>query len=757
MELIDWGEIVPAIPNEPGQERLREILQACMAHPDFDVVGLRRIDGPPEHFAIIVDVGDGAVAPGNSVGIRRRERLALIYRSGADMPPEVRALRRDFPDTLHQNGVESGQPRSLCLYEPSWTTVERSWTPQAHLRQLLRWLEKTADGTLHEGDQALEQLFFSTGEQVVVPAELARPGGGKTGPFRVTRTVMAGNRATMIVERLDGTSAAHPGLDLLQIALAPISHLPIQSPPHTLAELEARLQAMGTSLFPSMLEVVRTLGKGGIALAPREPPRRVLLLASIPRVHEGQVQRVDVRGFIVEIDLARLGMALGVLQLQGNKAYSFQILPPDTTPVLPTEHRWRDYKLYPVDVRFSPDRALAQAISGVSATEAEFRGVLAGTGALGSVMAELWSREGWGQWDLVDPDTLEPHNPIRHVGAFRDVGQAKAELVRARIDALLDTPGPQGAAIVARANAVQCAEVEAALLRAQLLVDATTTIDVPRDLSEREGPRIASAFLTPSGLAAVLLLEDDARAIRVSSLEAQYYRALLQQPWGRHHLDSVQSLRVGAGCRDRSFVLSDELIHLHAAQLARRIRRGVAEPGAQIALWSLDDATGEVTCESMLPAPMQSVQCGAWQVRWDAALEAQLEAARRAAFPAETGGVLVGVIDHKLRTIHLVDGWPAPADSQADESGFTRGKLNVLEAVQECRRLTRDMVGYVGEWHSHPPGLANTPSMLDVELLATLTLQLSADGVPAVMAIAGENGLGVTLGQVLTFAPDLAP
>jgi hypothetical protein len=302
---------------------------------------------------------------------------------------------------------------------------------------------------------------------------------------------------------------------------------------------------------------------------------------------------------------------------------------------------------------------------------------------------------------------------------------------------------------VARANATGHAELDVALGRASLLVDATTTVDTPRDLAERDGPRIASAFLTPSGLGAVLLLEDAERRIRVSSLEAQYYRAVLNESWGRTHLAASGLVRTGAGCRDRSLILSHELVQLHAAQLARRIRHGAAASEAQICVWTLDDDTGAVAVDCITPTQPRSVQRGDWQVRWDEALESHLEQLRRAAFPAETGGVLVGVVDQKLRTIHLVDGWPAPADSHADETGFTRGKLNVLEAVEECRKVTRDMVGYVGEWHSHPPGLSNTPSLLDVDLLATLTLQLSADGVPAVMAIAGENGLGISLGQPL--------
>jgi len=568
--------------------------------------------------------------------------------------------------------------------------------------------------------------------------------------LRLTRVVQAGRRATMIVERAAVAASALPDFDLLQITVAPIAHLPVQSPPHTLGELQERLQAMGTSLFPGLLDAMRSRGLSGIALATSHPPRRVLLLASIPRLIDGQVLRTDVRGFILEIDLARLGLALGVLQQldSAKPAFSFQYLPPDKPPSEPQDDRWRDYTLYPVDVRFSPDRAMARWMSGVSEADAMFHGVLAGTGALGSVLAELWSREGWGHWDLVDHDTLDPHNPIRHIASFREVGQFKAELVRQRIDSLLDTPLTDATAIVARANALGNAELDAAIKRASLLVDATTTVDVPRDLAERDGPRIASAFFTPSGLSAVLLLEDAQRAIRVSSLEAQYYRALLKEPWGRAHLEASQLVRTGAGCRDRSLILSNELVQLHAAQLARRIRRGVAVQSAQICVWTLNDDTGAITCNHVAPAATCSMHLGNWQVRWDEELEHQLERARRAAFPAETGGVLVGVVDQKLRTIHLVDGWTAPLDSQADESGFTRGKLNVLETLEECQRLTQRMVSYVGEWHSHPRGLSNTPSVLDAALLATLTMQLSADGIPAVMAIAGENGLGISLGEM---------
>lgn len=748
MELIPWGKVVASLPDDPQHARLRELLQACHLHPDFEVVELREL-AVGQHYAIVVDAGDGTVAPGNSVGIRRRERLSLAFRAGADMPPDVRALRRDFPDTLHQNALRGDEPRSLCLYDQPWSIVERSWTPQVHLRQVLRWLEKTADGTLHANDQALEQLFFTTGEQVIVPASLAMAQSGDVHALKLARAHSENGRATLTV--VPGVAAVGDvlGFDLLTITVNPVGHPPVRQPPDSLGVLEDQLATWGTSLFPPLLDAVRGCGQQGIRPADASSPRRVLLLVRIPRRIEDSIERVDVRGFVVEGDLARVGLALGVLrQDTGSVAYSFQYLPPDQPPTVPEGQRWRDFKLYPVDVRLSPNRALARLMSGVPEADADFHGVLAGTGALGSTLADLWTREGWGQWDVVDHDILEPHNPIRHVARVSDAGYAKATVVRRHIDALLDTGPSEAMAIVARANATGHAKLDEAIGRARLLVDATTTIEVPRDFSEREGPRVASAFLTPSGRGAVLLLEDAQRRIRASALEAQYYRAVVAQPWGSTHLNDGARVRTGGGCRDRSLVLSHELISLHAAQLARRIRLGVASGEAQISIWTLDDTTGAIGFERVVPAAPRGQQLMDWHVRWDEAFERQLQQARRAAFPAETGGVLIGVVDHKLRTIHLVDGWPAPSDSQADATGFTRGKENVLEQLEECHRRTHRMVSYVGEWHSHPPGHSNAPSSIDGVLLAKLAVQLSQDGMPAIMAIVGEDGLGISLGAV---------
>ena len=67
--------------------------------------------------------------------------------------------------------------------------------------------------------------------------------------------------------------------------------------------------------------------------------------------------------------------------------------------------------------------------------------------------------------------------------------------------------------------------------------------------------------------------------------------------------------------------------------------------------------------------------------------------------------------------MYIVDALPAPKDSQGDQKGFTRGVSGLEEDVQTASKLTVGIVGYVGEWHSHPSGATTYPSAQDTFLL----------------------------------------
>ncbi len=118
---------------------------------------------------------------------------------------------------------------------------------------------------------------------------------------------------------------------------------------------------------------------------------------------------------------------------------------------------------------------------------------------------------------------------------------------------------------------------------------------------------------------------------------------------------------------------------------------------------------------------------------------------RAACLPEETGGVLTGMVDIPAKRIHLVDAAPAPPDSKASAYGYQRGTAGVQEYLDRVYELTRGQVRYVGEWHSHPPRVAALPSETDLSQIDWLAALFDMDTLPALMLIAGDQGVTVIL------------
>src|SRR6202034_2121361 len=93
---------------------------------------------------------------------------------------------------------------------------------------------------------------------------------------------------------------------------------------------------------------------------------------------------------------------------------------------------------------------------------------------------------------------------------------------------------------------------------------------------------------------------------------------------------------------------------------------------------------------------------------------------RADARPSETGGIILGTIDLTRRQICAVMLVPAPADSFGDQGGFERGVEDLSALVRDVARRTAGQVQYVGEWHSHPKGVAPSPSATDLKQLIWL-------------------------------------
>lgn len=767
-QYVAVGQVLPRL--DPGlleHEESRRLLAACQQSPAFEVVEMRRLERNTDSQeatkvvdGIVVDCCDGTVPSRNSVGIKNRERLILLYPMGKEVPHEVRALRLDFPNTLHQNQVQDGDAASLCLYFESWSSVERTWTPAKHLQRILWWLRETALETLHRSDQPLERMYLIAPYQIVLPADFhdrasnpldvlqllwARPNGNG----KVMRGVFTSKDAPKL-------NPASPGMDSLVVQVPPALASGIERYPANLGQLHDQLTARHSELATKLTDVVKkSIPQAGMPI--RNPHvQHTLLLLQIPTVREkaGLPERTDAIGFLVhDAPLATLGIACdAAFDGRDGKAYANNSAIKGIADVVaPLNEQWRALTIEPVDVRIAFKPKDARRASGVLEDGAEFEGVLAGVGALGSCMADLWSRTCWGHWTYIDHDIFHPHNIVRHTAKDLHIGWQKVDAMVHMAELNWPT-GPQPIGISEKVTDVDKSEVKRAIANAQLLVDASTTLEVPRDLSDGDNcPRMASAFFTPSGGDSVLLLEDSSRTVRLHAIEAQYYRAVLNSSWGETHLTGhYGAYWVGGGCRDLSGVLSHEVVQLHGATLARQVRMLSANPEAQIRIWRLDKDTGALSCQFVVVSEPREMTLLGWRVIWDAGFEEKLHRQRKALLPLETGGVILGYVDQKRKAIHVVDALPAPMDSAGSTTEFVRGAAGVRDAVEEAASKTANIVGYLGEWHSHPPRASAAPSTTDGSLLAYLTEMLAMDGVPALMVIVGEGDISISLGEGCT-------
>ena len=104
--------------------------------------------------------------------IHRVERIAVRFDAEDNWYPEVVSLRSDFPQVPHLNLRDCEFPRSLCLYDQSWSEIALRWTPVEFVERIRTWLAETAKGTLHQSDQPLEPVLAGSGLSIILPPDL---------------------------------------------------------------------------------------------------------------------------------------------------------------------------------------------------------------------------------------------------------------------------------------------------------------------------------------------------------------------------------------------------------------------------------------------------------------------------------------------------------------------------------------------------------------------------------------------------------
>lgn len=346
-----------------------------------------------------------------------------------------------------------------------------------------------------------------------------------------------------------------------------------------------------------------------------------------------------------------------------------------------------------------------------------------GCGALGSKVVMHLARNGVNSLFLLDPDEVSPHNLVRYALHAEAEGMYKAVALASTINKLFRHEATISAFGLPKAGEFIWKSIEQIQLTKQILdfsaseAFLTSLVNQPH----LEHTAITRAILSDQGNLGVLSVEGPARNPRLDDLQVALYAHGKHSPavvaWLQREQTAAANegtlVTVGVGCNSETTILADEVISLHAAYFAQVIKydsnRSERSGEGQVFLSRV--ASGQdlpgITTERLLVPKRVVMTAGndpTWTIRMCPAVAKAIRAALRNAYPNETGGVLIGQVNYKTKTVHVVDLVLAPADSQATPVCFFRGIQGLPEAIDRASHQSGGQLGYVGEWHTHPLG-----------------------------------------------------
>ena len=282
------------------------------------------------------------------------------------------------------------------------------------------------------------------------------------------------------------------------------------------------------------------------------------------------------------------------------------------------------------------------------------------------------------------------------------------------------------------------------------MIDAAASVPVARFLCDQEGAaRRASIFFNPAGTSVVLVMESADRSLDLRMLEAAYYGGILRLPELHDHLaQSADAVPYAGACRAVTSRIPASRAQTLTGLVTAGLADAVSKPDALARVWTLT-SDGVTTVHTIDVGSVRSASVAGWTITLPRSLEERILKMRASNLPAETGGVLFGLVDLVKCRVDLVEAWPAPPGSTGSETEFIRGTKGLRQEVEKAISRTLEQVRYVGEWHSHPRRSRTRPSPTDLCQLGWLAATLSMDGCPGLMLIAGDKGVSINLGEVI--------
>lgn len=359
----------------------------------------------------------------------------------------------------------------------------------------------------------------------------------------------------------------------------------------------------------------------------------------------------------------------------------------------------------------------AKMANEISGEDRNAKTLYIGAGSLGSKIIMHDARSGNKQLGIVDNDKLLPHNLARHVLSNDEIGFNKAEALIEKIKGFYNTElTPELTAIERSIVFITEKELEGY----QLFVDTTANILVRNNMVKRKLPELSKyvkAEVADEGRLGLLYIEGADRNPRMDDLNylACYLgtKSKRIRKWRKADVQRTQTnLNIGQGCSSATSVMPDDSLSFHASLFSKVLAKAQAVPvqSGKLLVTIVDEKIDgvSISTENYTVGPFDILECqndSGWQIRLYPDISERLLTQCDEHSPVETGGVLVGVVNYKLKTIYVFDILLAPPDSKGSTVRFQRGVAGLPQAIDQIKTDTGGMIGYVGEWHSHPMNL----------------------------------------------------
>jgi len=664
------------------------------------------------------------------VPINEFEEVAIVVPKNKKELPEVFAIRDDFPPHLsHINLRNKERPVSLCLYEDSYDEIILKWSPYTFLEDIRDWFSLQAKGKLHHEDQPLEPFIGGNSIKIILPSDyLTRENIHKL----LTITNNENNILFAEYEKqIDQNREMYLGIPLL---LESQKQNFIRRAPENIAELEDILNEVGIDFKNEWIKSLSKIKDFHNTKSPLLSSRLILfIIAPIHRYNKSETERYEIYPFMMLHSVKELLKSLG-LWLKYDHFESFNISNPQID-----HDDINDFNLLMLNPQYRFSTDFAALYNGIERNDSKI--AIIGLGALGSQVFNNFTRMGFGKWILIDHDTLEMHNLARHALSVDNVAKNKAQSLSEFANHMLEDDDSFSKAFPKNAMS-EDANLESIVKGQDFILDFSTSIALERKIAldiDSEARRISS-FINQKGTDLVFLTEDKERKARLDLLEMQYYRCLInEKELNDHYSVDYEGIRYARSCRDITATIPQDNISLFASIANKAIRNTIYNNVGSIDIWRINNNSIDIKKYSYNPSTWEKMTKNEWTIYIDKWLEKKLNNAREEKLPNETGGILIGAIDHSRKIVYLIDTILSPQDSEEYPTAYIRGIDGAYDKLKNIKNITAGNLDYIGEWHSHSRGARIEQSNDDKKLFQWQLKYMIPQGLPALMVIVGDN------------------